>query len=308
MRTMKEHLASFPRPLGAAAGILLDRLLCEPPTALHPVVHFGRIMNGVERAHYADAKLPGVLHAAKGVGLGLLAGTLIRSTTVATGLAIGGKALHRAAHNVSDALERGDLEQARMLLPVLVGRNSRNLDASEVSRATIESVAENTVDAVVAPALMGALAAAPGAMAYRAINTMDAMVGHRSVRYVNYGWASARLDDVANWVPARCTAALVMLVRPKTAQEIRWAVSQQSHAHPSPNAGVVEAAFAGALGLRLGGRNFYEERSEDRPALGRGRPSQASDIAEAIRLSRDVTTALAALLGVLGAALLWSDR
>ncbi|HEV3187318.1 MAG TPA: adenosylcobinamide-phosphate synthase CbiB [Acidimicrobiales bacterium] len=292
--------SSTARPFGAATGVLLDRLFGEPSTSLHPVVHFGRFMDGFEREHYRDGKSSGVKHALLGVGVGLVTGALIRSTAVATGLAVGGRALHVAAGNVSDALVRGDLDHARELLPTLVGRNASELDEVEIARATVESVAENTVDAVVAPALWAAIAGAPGAFGYRAINTMDAMVGHRSPRYSNYGWASARLDDLANWVPARCTAALVALVRPKAAKDVHWAVTKQAPAHPSPNSGVAEAAFAAALGLRLGGRNHYAERVEDRPTLGKGRAATPTDIAEAVRLSRDVSTALVVILGVTG--------
>jgi adenosylcobinamide-phosphate synthase len=160
----------------------------------------------------------------------------------------------------------------------------------------------------VAPALWAALAGAPGALGYRAVNTMDAMVGHHSSRYEKYGWASARLDDVANWVPARCTAALVVLVRPGARDDIRRAVATQAPDHPSPNAGVVEAAFAAALGLRLGGRNnYYGGRVEDRPTLGCGRGPRTTDIASAVRLSRDVATALTTILGLIGC-VRWSIR
>src|SRR5262249_41107178 len=154
----------------------------------------------------------------------------------------------------------------------------------EVARAAVESVAENTVDAVVAPALWAALAGAPGVLAYRAVNTLDAMVGHRSTRYARFGWASARLDDAANWVPARVTAALVAAARPARAAAIASAVRHQAPAHPSPNAGVAEAAFAAALGVRLGGRNAYGDRVELRPALGDGPPPAPADVARAVRL------------------------
>lgn len=294
---------SIPRPLGAATGVVLDRVFGEPATSYHPVVHFGRFMENFERGNYRDAKSSGVTHAVMGALLGLRAGALVRSTAVATGLAVGGRALHDAARDVSDALLRGELERARELLPTLVGRNSSDLDEGEIARATVESVAENTVDAIVAPALWAALAGASGALGYRSLNTMDAMVGHRSARYTNYGWASARLDDVANWVPARCTAALVALVRPKAAKDVHWAVTTQAPAHPSPNSGVAEAAFAAALGLRLGGRIYYAERVEDRPTLGKGRSAEPIDIGEAVRLSRDVSTALVVILGVTGVAL-----
>ncbi|HEY5104446.1 MAG TPA: adenosylcobinamide-phosphate synthase CbiB [Acidimicrobiales bacterium] len=303
--TNRPHL---PRPLGAAAGIFLDRLLGEPTNSLHPVVHFGRVMDSFENSNYRDAKGPGLLHATTGAALGIGTGRLIRSTAIATGLAVGGRALHRAANNVAEALAAGDLERARELMPSLVGRDPSNLDANEMARAVVESVAENTVDAVVAPVLWAAVAGAPGAFGYRAVNTMDAMVGHRSARYEHYGWAGARLDDVANWVPARCTAVLVTLVRPKSANDVRVAVTTQAPHHPSPNSGVAEAAFAAALGIQLGGRSQYGDRVEERPALGHGRRVQPSDIGEAVRLSRDVTTALCVLLSLIGVRQWWKRR
>ena len=295
-----------PRPLGSATGIVLDRLLGEPPASWHPVVHFGAFMESLERRHYRDARTSGIAHAAVGASIGLGAGKLIRSTPLATGISVGANALWTAAREIGAALESGDLEVARARLPTLVGRDPNGLEESEIARAVVESVAENTVDAVVAPALWAALAGAPGAFGYRAVNTMDAMVGHHSSRYENFGWASARLDDVANWVPARCTVALVALVRPGARGEIRRAVTTQAPAHPSPNGGVVEAAFAAALGLRLGGRNHYGERVEDRATLGRGPGARAGDIATAIRLSRDVTTALTVVLALAGAARWWA--
>jgi adenosylcobinamide-phosphate synthase len=169
-----------------------------------------------------------------------------------------------------------------------------------VARAAIESVAENTVDAIVAPALWAAAAGPRGALAYRAVNTLDAMVGHRDDRYAKYGWASAKLDDAAGWIPARVTAALVMLVRPAAAADVWRAVRRDAGAHPSPNAGVAEAAFAAALGLRLGGESRYRDRVELRPALGDGRSAEAGDVLAAVRLSSDVVWALTGGLAVAG--------
>jgi adenosylcobinamide-phosphate synthase len=297
---MTRGVVSLPRALAAASGLALDRLFDEPPSPWHPVVHFGRLMNDFEQDHYRDTRSAGALHTVVGSLVGAGAGALVRSNALATALSVGGRSLHLAARDVSDALSRGDLERARELLPTLVGRDPSALDEPEIARAVVESVAENTVDAVVAPALWASVAGAKGALGYRAINTMDAMVGHHSTRYEHYGWASARLDDVANWVPARVTAGLVALVRPKAARAIRVAVTTQAPAHPSPNAGVSEAAFAAALGLTLGGRNDYRERVEERPLLGNGRPADVRDIEASIRLSRDVTAALCALLGLVG--------
>jgi adenosylcobinamide-phosphate synthase len=222
-------------------------------------------------------------------------------------VAVGGRALADAAQAVGEALAGGDLETARRLLPALVGRDPTGLGEKEVSRAVVESVAENTVDAVVAPALYAALAGAPGALGYRAVNTLDAMVGHRSQRYRRYGWASARVDDLAGWVPARLTAGLVAAVRPGSRGDVWRTVRRDAPAHPSPNAGVAEAAFAAALGLRLGGPVTYRDgatvRSEVRPHLGAGRPPEPADIAAAVRLADDVALALAALL--VAAGLVW---
>jgi adenosylcobinamide-phosphate synthase len=290
----------LPRPRGAAAGIVLDRLLPEPPAAVHPVVLFGHAMAGLERRIYRDRRAAGLLHAGAGLGLGLAAGVVARSTTATVCSAVGGRALGLAASGVGRALEQGDLAQARSLLPSLVGRDPHDLSTDEIARAVVESVAENTVDAVVAPAFWGAVAGAPGALGYRAVNTLDSMVGHRSSRYANYGWASARLDDLAAWVPARLTALTVALVRPGSAVAVVRAVRTQAPAHPSPNAGVAEAAFAAALGVQLGGTNRYGERVEVRPALGTGRAPSVLDIEAAVTLSRDVAIALAGFLAIVG--------
>ena len=158
-------------------------------------------------------------------------------------------------------------------------------------------------------ALWAAVAGAPGTLGYRATNTLDSMVGHHSERYENYGWASARLDDVLNYVPARVTAALVVACRPHRASAVARTVVRDAPRHPSPNAGVAEAAFAAALDVQLGGTNRYGERVEDRARLGDGRYPEPGDIARAVDLSQDVTVVLTALLAA-GAGLLagWSLR
>jgi len=259
-------------------------------------------MRAFERRHYADRRAAGVGHTTVGLAAAAAVGLGARSTTFATYLAVAGRSLGDAARQVSEALDEGDVDRARQLLPTLVGRDPTNLDEKEIARAVVESVAENTVDAVVAPALWGAVAGAPGALGYRAVNTLDAMVGHRSARYLRYGWASARLDDVAGWLPARFTAMFVAMARPAAAADVWHAVRRDAAAHPSPNSGVAEAAFAAALGLRLGGVSYYadSDRVELRPSLGDGRPPGTADIARAIDLSRDVTFVLAATLAGFG--------
>lgn len=281
-----------------ALGLLADGVLGEPPTAVHPVAAFGTAMQAVERRLYRNSRPAGVAHAALGVAIGLAAGRAVRSRAVATYVAVGGRMLTATAMEIADALAAGDLATARALLPTLVGRDPNGLDEGEMARAVVESVAENTVDAVVAPALWAVVAGAPGVLAHRAVNTMDAMVGHHSDRYERYGWAAARLDDAMAWVPARATAALVATVRPAAASEVWRAVRRDAPAHPSPNSGVAEAAYAAALGVRLGGTVRYGTRVEDRPRLGTGRPVEPADIAPAVRLTRDITLALGATLAV----------
>lgn len=285
-----------PWPAQAAAGILIDMFAGEPPTSIHPVALFGRMMTLAERAEYADSYRAGVMHAVIGVAAGVAAGTALRSTMAATALAVAGRSLGDTALEIGAAVEHGELTAARAMLPAMVGRDPSGLSVPEICRAVVESVAENTVDAVVAPAFWAASCGAAGALGYRAVNTLDSMVGHHSPRYERYGWASARLDDVANYVPARLTAFLVAAVRPRRAAAIWGAVRRQAPAHPSPNAGIAEAAFAAALGVRLGGMNSYDGRVENRPALGAGRPPAPADIPRAVVLSGEVGLLLAAML------------
>jgi adenosylcobinamide-phosphate synthase len=292
------------RAIGAAGGWLADRLLGEPHVRPHPVAAFGSAMAAFERWTWRDSRLAGALYAGGGASLGALAGAAVRagvgaglpSTLAATYLAVAGRGLGEAATAVAAALGVGEIDAARRLLPSLVGRDPTTLDEKEIVRAVVESVAENTVDAVVAPMLWAAAGGAPGALGYRAVNTVDAMVGQHSPRYRRYGWAGARLDDVAAWVPARVTAAAVAAVRPGAGAAVWRAVRQDAPGHPSPNAGVAEAAFAAALGLRLGGESRYGDRVEIRPPLGTGRPPEVADVAAAVRLSSDVGAAVALLL------------
>lgn len=190
-------------------------------------------------------------------------------------------------------LEEGDLEAARERLPHLCARDPKGLDEAALARATVESVAENTSDAAIAPLVWGAVGGVPALLAYRAVNTLDAMVGYRNPRYERFGWAAARLDDAANWVPARVTGMLVALCSGRDA----WRVLRRDGGnHPSPNAGRCEAAFAGALGVRLGGTNSYGGAVERRPEMGDGRAPEVRDIGRAVRLSAAVTFAAAALV------------
>ncbi len=292
------------RRAGAVAiGLLVDGALGEPPASLHPVARFGQAMARADERWWADRRSAGVRHAALGVGGAAVVGVVAEGAAGpgaalagATALAAAGRSLFTACGDVAGALERGDLTLARDLLPTLVGREPDGLDEKEIARAVIESLAENLSDAVVASAFWGVCAGAPGVLAHRAANTLDAMVGYRSARYERFGWAAARLDDLLAWPAARITALLVVVAAPERRGEIWHAVRCQAPVHPSPNAGVAEAAFAGALGLRLGGTNRYGGRVEIRPPLGSGRSPEAADIRRALVLARRVVRQLEVLL------------
>lgn len=302
-------MATLARAAGLALGYVLDQLLGDP-RRYHPVAGFGRVASGLERRLHADRRGPGVAYVALLVGgtvaLGAAAEALARRrptvrlalTAAATWTVLGGRSLQREAAVLARQLAAGDLLAARRQVRNLVGRDPSDLGKPELARACVESLAENTSDAVVAPLLWGAVAGVPGLLGYRAVNTLDAMVGHRSSRYLRFGWAAARLDDVANWLPARVAGLLTVLVAPLGGGSAAgaWRAWRRDAArHPSPNAGVVEAAAAGALGVRLGGVNVYEGVAEDRGPLGGERLPAVADIAPAARLSLLVGTAAAVL-------------
>lgn len=287
------------RAAGLLIGCVADRLLGDP-RRFHPVAGFGTTAKSLEHLLYADSRVSGVAYTALLVGgtiaPGLLAerlttGPVLKAglTAVATWTVLGGRSLEREALAVHAHLSAGDLPAARQRLTHLVGRDTADLDESEVARAVIESVAENTSDAVVAPLVWGAWCGVPGLLGYRAVNTLDAMVGHRNPRYERFGWASARLDDLVNLPGSRLAGLLTIASSPCRAGAAWQAWRRDAAAHPSPNGGVVEAAFAGALDVRLGGTNtYYGDRVEHRPVLGDGRTARPDDIARASRLARRI--------------------
>ncbi|WP_058044976.1 cobalamin biosynthesis protein [Streptomyces roseifaciens] len=285
---------------GAALGFLGDRVLGDPRRG-HPVAAFGRAAQTVEQRLWRDHRGHGAVHAllcagGAAAGAALLARAArasrpagIALTAAATWAVLGGTSLGREARAIGGALAAGDEDVARERLPHLCGRDPQALDGQQIARAVVESVAENTSDAVVGALVWGALGGVPGLVGFRAVNTLDAMVGHKSPRYRRFGWASARLDDVAGWPGARLTAALAVLAGPDPRGAWR-VVRRDASRHPSPNAGPVEAAFAGALGVRLGGTLAYAGRVEHRPVLGaENRPVATDDIERAVRLSRRVS-------------------
>ena len=301
---------------GLVAGVALDAVIGDPRRG-HPVAAFGRGAARLERSLYADDRVRGALYTAACVlaaaAPAAAAAQLTRRRPLAYGCAAaatvwtvtGARSLRFSAAVIRVALQDGDLAAARSLLPGLCGRDPSRLGPKEIARAVVESLAENTSDATVAPLLWGAVAGLPGLAVYRAVNTLDAMVGYRSPRYTRFGWAAARLDDVLNWAPARLTAALAAACAPLAGGDpgTAWRTARRDGAHhPSPNAGRPEAAFAGALGLRLGGANSYDGVTEHRPELGDGRPPEPPDIARAERLSLAITVAATGLAAAAAAA------
>lgn len=299
------------RVVGVLAGYLIDLVLADP-RAGHPVAGFGTAAAAMERLTYRDTRIGGAAHVGVLVGAVSALGALLHrwarrrgplwavaGTAAATWIALGGTSLARTGLAMAELLSRDDVEGARRLLPSLCGRDPSRLDAAGLTRAAVESVAENTSDAHVAPLLWATVGGVPLVLGYRAVNTLDSMIGHRSPRYTRFGWAAARLDDAANYAAARVTAALVVVCAPivggSPSDAIR-AWRRDAARHPSPNAGVVEAAFAGALGVSLGGPTAYQYELQIRPTLGDGAPPSVADLRRAVRLSRAVQAAALALV------------
>lgn len=290
----------------------------------------------LERACWKDSRARGAVFTLGAVGSAVALGTGLARlgrhspwtrtalTALATFTVLGSRSLRREGDLIRTMLEAGDLAAARQRVTHLVSRDPAGLNPAEVARAATESVAENSSDAIVAPLVWGAVAGIPGLLGYRAVNTLDAMVGYRSERYRNFGWASARLDDIANYVPARLTAGLVALVadvqrpthrdiQPPAHRDVptppgrvarRWRDTvRDARRHPSPNSGWCEASYAAALNLQLGGTNRYGDLVEHRPTLGRGAAPGPRDISRASRLTGRVTWAAAAIASGLAAAL-----
>lgn len=312
---------------GARAGRLglalaLDFWLGEPPERWHPVCWMGRAVSLAERP-FIRARVPATAQRAAGtvVALTLPAVTWLaarRITRLAPPrgrfalealmlwTALAGRELYRSAMGVERGLA-ASLEQGRDAVARLVGRDTGRLDAEGVARAAVESVAENANDGVIAPLLYGFAGGAPLALAYKMVNTLDSMVGYRDGRYRDFGWAAARLDDAAGYLPARLTATAVVAAGAAVGADPVGAAGtwmRDAGAHDSPNAGVCEAAFAGALGVRLGGPASYGGVLRERAVLGDGlRPPLPADIARAARLMlAALATVMAAMLALDGAA------
>ena len=269
------------------AAVLLDLTLGDPRALPHPVVAIGGLISRLEnllRRLFGCGRLAGVLllvltvTATYGAGLLFLkAGTMISPAggfiagLYLAWVSLAARSLHAESGKVAAALERHDLEGARVALSYIVGRETDQLDEPEILRGAVETVAENTGDGVIAPLFFLLLGGPALAIAYKAVNTLDSMVGYKNERYLDFGWASARFDDLANYLPARLTGGLMALAAPLCGLSGpgAWRILRRDcRNHASPNSGFPEAAAAGALKVRLGGANRYFGRMVEKPTIG----------------------------------------
>ncbi len=302
-------------------AVLLDLLIGDPRVDYHPVALIGRLISAWERLLYGRAGGHGAasLPAKRVAGALLVLGTVLPVwllvylcltwlhrlslsadhpqlwayiylvvSALFLWATISIRSLDRAARETLGLLRRGDLAEARRRVGLIVGRDTDRLDPAEIARATVETVAENISDGVIAPLFYFLLGGPALACAYRAINTLDSMVGYRSERYQDFGMVAARLDDVVNFLPARLTmllmvgAALLLGLDWRRAWMLPW---RDAHKHPSPNSGYPEAAMAGALGVQLGGLNYYQGMPSLRARLGDPKePLAPGHIEAAIRM------------------------
>ncbi|QIG98872.1 MULTISPECIES: adenosylcobinamide-phosphate synthase CbiB [unclassified Bradyrhizobium] len=300
-----DALIGWPSPLFARIG--------------HPVTWLGRLIHLVDRAWNRDTDPPALRRVA-GVAAAILVIALVTALGWAVQSVLGSgwvrvvlvgvlawplvalRSLHDHVAAVANPLASGDIAAARSAVAQIVGRDPLTLDDAGIARATIESLAENASDGIVAPVFWGALFGLPGILGYKAINTLDSMIGHRTERHDAFGWAAARIDDLANLIPARLTGLLLVVLAPRPSQA--WScMLRDARRHRSPNAGWPEAAMAGALGVRLSGPRIYHGSIADEPWLNEGaRDPAAADIFAGLKLYRYATMLLAAAFTALALA------
>ncbi|WP_068776432.1 adenosylcobinamide-phosphate synthase CbiB [Paenibacillus sp. FJAT-26967] len=291
------------------AAIVIDLVIGDPKWPTHPVIRIGRWISWMEKRLRRRTSITPRALKQRGVVLALSTmlaacgimfaltwaageihpwlGYAVTTWFISTTIAV--KGLKDAAMLVAVPLAAGNLADARKYTGYIVGRDTAQLDEGELTRAVVETVAENTVDGVISPLIFALIGGAPLAMLYRAANTLDSMVGYKNERYLHFGWASARWDDVMNWLPARLTGLLLVLsaaVQPRMdALRAARSIGRFARLHPSPNSGIPESAVAGALGIELGGRNIYGTVISERARMGWPlRPLSRKDINAAVRL------------------------
>ncbi|MEH7547378.1 adenosylcobinamide-phosphate synthase CbiB [Neobacillus vireti] len=292
---------------------LIDRIIGDPRSLPHPVVIIGKSISLLEKAIRSIIvkerylKLAGLLFPLLIAGgsylivalllyglnqlnhvLAVIAEIWLISTTIAT------KGLADAGLEVFRHLKNQDIRAARKSLGMIVGRDTENLEESEISRGAVETVAENIVDAIISPLCFALIGGAPLAMLYRAVNTLDSMVGYRNEKYQNLGWASARLDDLLNYLPARLTVGMMLLASWIKRLDIEGAwkmMKRDARLHPSPNSGYPEATIAGALQIQLGGTNYYFGVPSERAKMGEPlRYIEANDIFRTVTIMKTTST------------------
>ncbi|ARA99302.1 MULTISPECIES: adenosylcobinamide-phosphate synthase CbiB [Geobacillus] len=271
--------------LALTLALFLDALFGDPRWLPHPVRGMGGLIayfdqhwnQGSGRRAKGVAAVAAVLAIVYGVSalivhmsyaLSVYIGVAVEGVLIFTTIAT--KSLAEAAEDVRRPLEAGDLPEARRALSMIVGRDTERLDEAGITRACVETVAENTSDGVTAPLFYAAIGGAPLALLYRAVNTCDSMIGYKNEKYGEFGWAAARLDDVLNYIPARLTAlVMVFIYGGRRLRRSLAVLFRDARRHPSPNSGWLEAAMAGLLGVQLGGTNTYGGVVSERPTIGR---------------------------------------
>lgn len=311
-------------------ALLVDILVGDPRWLPHPVVGIGKMIYFLERKWYPKSLLQRRVIYVRGMAVSIIvvvltffltaivllgAHVLLHETAVKflaiilLGIALASRSLAESALEIKNLLQQGDIEQARLKLSYIVGRDTAHLDEGEIVRATIETVAENIVDGIVSPLFYALLAGVPGAYAYKAVNTLDSMIGYRNDRYLWFGRFAAKLDDAANYIPARVTGFFMVVAGVMLGHSFERMVKtlmKDASKHPSPNSGIPEAVMAGALGIQLGGLNYYGNVPSWRATMGQPIiPMKPHHIIEAIKVM-GVTTLLFGLAGA--SILLWLGK
>jgi adenosylcobinamide-phosphate synthase len=304
------------------AAFIIDFLVGDPPSMPHPVRAIGAYISWFERHAQklvksdAAKRAAGVLLLITTVGLSWFSAWYILGLAVKINsyvylllniyimyTCIAARCLSKEGDGIYQVLASGDIEKGRQLLSMIVGRDTESLDESGITRGAVETIAENTSDGVIAPLFYMFIGGAPLALAYKAVNTLDSMVGYKNERYLYIGWASALFDDIANYIPARLTGLLMTAVSILLGLDYRnsWRILRRdSRNHSSPNSGYPESATAGALGVQLGGTNYYFGKPVVKPTIGDpSRPLVYKDIKSAARLMYASSVLAIALFSIL---------
>jgi len=283
---------------------ILDIIIGDPIFSLHPIRIIGRAIEFLDnrlRMLKLNLRFAGIIIAILIVGLtyttvyyftlffssiNTLLGTLISSLLIYTSISV--KCLGKEGLKIYNLLKKNKLAEARKQLSMIVGRDTQDMDENEIIRATIETIAESTVDGIISPLFYACLGGAPLALAYKAVNTLDSMIGYKNERYFKFGCFSARLDDIANLIPARLSAIIIPIASIFTGMSFKGSIKiiiKDRNKSPSPNSGIPEAGFAGALGIQLGGINYYGGVKSSKPLLGiKYKEKELKDIPNSIYL------------------------